>query len=87
MLLILIVLKTLLANGVATFFIEGKLAFRNSPINLPWNPIICSILDSWVFECFISTDELLAKALRRFQTYLSVSNDLCGKLVTNHIQW
>ena len=31
-------IKTLLANGVITFFISGNPAFSNEPTNLPRNP-------------------------------------------------
>ena len=38
--------KTLLANGLSTFFINGKLVFSNGPRGLPRNPPDCTILDS-----------------------------------------
>ena len=41
------------------------------------------ILDNWDFDSIISVDDLLAKALRRFATCLSVNNNLCGKLVSS----
>ena len=44
-------------------------------------PCHCTILDSWVFENFILTDEPFAKDLRIFETCVSVNNNLWGKLV------
>ena len=38
-------IKTLLANGLITFFINGKPVFSNGPSNLPRNPPDCIILD------------------------------------------
>ena len=39
------------------------------------------IFDNWVFENLISTDYLLANALRILETCLSVNNNSCEKLV------
>ena len=39
-------IKTLLANGLITFFINGNLVFSNGPSNLPKNPPDCIILDN-----------------------------------------
>ena len=74
-------IKTLLANGLITFFINGNLVFSNGPRSLPRNPPDCIILDFWAFHNLISLDDLLAKALRRFETYLLVNYNLWGKLV------
>ena len=60
-------IKTLLANGLITFFIDGNPAFNNRPRSQP----------------IISVDCFFAKALRRFATCLTVNNDLCGKLVSS----
>ena len=46
-------------------------------------PPNCTILDNWIFENFILADEPFAKALRIFETYVLVSNNLCGKLVSS----
>ena len=62
-------IKTVLANGLIAFFING-------PNNLPRNPPYCIILDNWVFDDLISADEWFAKALRRFETCLLVNNNL-----------
>ena len=43
-------------------------------------PPNCTISESWVFDKFILTDELLAKALQIFETCVLVNNNLCGKL-------
>ena len=37
-------IKTLLANGLITFFIKGNPAFSNGPSNLPKNVLIVSSL-------------------------------------------
>ena len=50
-------------------------------VNLPRNPPDWIILDNWLFDNLILVDESLAKALQRFETCLSVSNNLWGKLV------
>ena len=76
-------IKTLLANGLIIFFINGNPVFSNGPSNLPRNPPDCTILDNWVFDKLISVDDLLAKALRRFSTYLLVNDNLWGKLVSS----
>ena len=68
-------IKTLLANGVITFFINGNPVFSNGPSNLPRNPPNWTILDSWVLDNLISTDELFAKVLQIFETCLSVKNN------------
>ena len=74
-------IKTLLANGLITFSINGNPVFSNGSNNLPRNPPDC-ILDNWVFDNLISVDKWLAKALRRFGTYLLVNNNLWEKLVS-----
>ena len=56
----------------------GKAA--SQPARLPLNSII---LDIWVFENFILVCEPFAKALRSLETYVSVNNSLCGKLVSS----
>ena len=49
-------IKTLLANGWITFFINGKSGFSNGPISLPRNPSDCINLYIWVFNSLILTD-------------------------------
>ena len=39
-------IKTLLANGVITFFINGNPVFSNGPRSLSGNPPNCSILNN-----------------------------------------
>ena len=46
-------------------------------------PPNCTILHNWVFENFILPDKPFAKALPIFETYVSVNNILCGKLVSS----
>ena len=41
-----------------------------------------TILDNWVFEDFILVVEPFSKALRIFEIYVSVNNDLCKKLAS-----
>ena len=48
-------IKTLLANGLITFFINGNRVFSNGPSNLPRNPDC--IFDNSVFYNLISVDE------------------------------
>ena len=72
---------TLLANRGSTFFINGRQNLINGPRFLPRNPLDCLILDSWVFDNFISFDELLAKAMQILATFLLVNNKIRGKLV------
>ena len=50
-------IKTLLANGLITFYIKGNPVFSNGPSNLPRNSPVCIILDNWVFDNLISADE------------------------------
>ena len=39
-------IKTLLANGLITFVINGNPAFSNEPNNLPRNPPDCIIINN-----------------------------------------
>ena len=41
-----------------------------------------TILDNWVFQDFILVVEPFSKALRIFEIYVSVNNDLCKKLTS-----
>ena len=51
-------------------------------IILPKNPPDCIILDNWVFGNLIAADELFAKDLQKFETYVLVNNNWCGKLAS-----
>ena len=42
----------------------------------------CTSWDIWVFENFVLDDGTFAKALRTFETFVSVNNNICGKLVS-----
>ena len=48
--------------------------------NGPRSPPDCIIIDNRVFDDLILNDELFAKALARFATYLLVNSNSCGKL-------
>ena len=72
-------IKTLLANGLSTFFIKGNPVFNNGPKSLPKNPPHSSILCNRVFDNFILAEELFSKALRSFEICVLVNNKLCGK--------
>ena len=50
-------IKTLLANGLISFFVSGNPVFSNGPSNLLRNPPDCIILDNCVFDHLISADE------------------------------
>ena len=53
-------------------------------IGMPWRtPPNYITLDKWVFGKFILADEPFTKDLRIFETYVSVNNNLCGKLVSS----
>ena len=72
-------INTLLANCVITFFVNGNPVFNKGPRNLPKNSPDYISFDNRVFENLISTNELLANALRILETCLPVNNS-CGKL-------
>ena len=76
-------IKTLLGNGLITFFMKGKRVFSNGPKSLSTNPPDCPILYNWIFDNFILCDELFAKALRSLETFVLVNNSLCGKLYSS----
>ena len=69
-------IKALLANGLITFFINGKPVSSNGPSNLQINSPDCIIFDNCVFDNLILADECFAKALRRFKTCLLVNKNL-----------
>ena len=52
-------IKTFLANGLITFFINGNPVFSNGLSNLPKNPPDCIISDNLVFDNLISVDKCL----------------------------
>ena len=75
-------IKTSLANSVSAFFVKANLDFSNGPRSLPRNLHDCNILDSWFFDHFILSDKLFPKVLQSFETCLSVSNNLCEKVIS-----
>ena len=74
-------IKMVLANGLSSFFINGKPVFSDGPKSLPRSPSDCNILDRWVFDHFILADELFAKPLRNLETFLSVNNNIMNKIL------
>ena len=50
-------IKTLLGNGLITFFINGNPVFSNGPSNLPRKLPDCTILDNQVFDNLIPVDK------------------------------
>ena len=50
-------IKTPLANGLITFFINGNPVYSNGSSNLLRNPTDYMILDNCVFDNLISVDE------------------------------
>ena len=75
-------IKTLLASVFSTFFIKGKLIFRNGLWNLPKISPDCPILCNCVFDDFILANELFAKVLQSLETRVLANNNLRGKLVS-----
>ena len=73
-------IKTLIVNGLITFFIKGNPTFSNGPNSLPTNSHDYIIFDNRVFDDLISANKWFEKALRRFETCLLVNNNLWGKL-------
>ena len=57
----------------------ASLNFRKGSINPP----NCTILERWDFGNFILADEPFAKALQILETWVTVNNDLYGKLVSS----
>ena len=75
--------KTLLANGLSTFYIKGKPFFSNGPRNLPKNSPNCPILDSEFLINFISADKPFSRTLLNLETCVLVNNNFCGKLASS----
>ena len=73
-------INTLVINNMSTFFIKAKTTFGNGRHFLPRNLLNFIIVNIWVFDNFMSCDELFPEALQRLATYLLVNNELCGKL-------
>ena len=76
-------IKTLLANGLGTFFIKGNSFFSNRFKNLPKNPPDCPIFCNWVLNSFILAEEPFAKPLWSLKTCVLVNNNLFGKLISS----
>ena len=70
------------ANEFFTEFADDIISLIGEPNILGGpkiNPPNHTILDNWVFENFILADEPFAKALRIFETKVSVNSNLYGK--------
>ena len=80
LLLILILLKTVLANSLSIVLIKGKPVFSNGRTK---NPLDCPTLCNWIFDNFILADEPFAKALWSLRTCVLVDNNLCWKLFSS----
>ena len=74
-------IKRLLANGLSSFPIKSNPVFSDGTKILPKNPPDCPILCSWIFDDFILSEELFAKALGSLKTCVLVNNNLCGKWI------
>ena len=79
LLLILLELKRVLANGLSPFFIKGNPVISNDSKSLCKSPLDCPILYNWVFDNFTLAKELFSRALRSFETCVLVNNNLCRK--------
>ena len=66
-------------------YFESKILNELNCLNISSviNPPNCTILDSLVFEHFVLADEPLAKDLQILETCISVSNNLCEKLISS----
>ena len=73
-------IKTLLANGLSTFFIKCNPDFSNSPKSLPINPPDYATA---FLIIFILADALFTKALRSLETSVLVNNNLGEKLFSS----
>ena len=76
-------IKTLLANGLSTFLIKASPVFNNGPKGQVKNYRDCRILCNWALDNFIFAEELFEKALRSFETFVIINNNLCGKLLSS----
>ena len=63
-------IKTLLANGLSTFFIKDKPAFSNDSRCLPENPPYWPIPENWLFDDFMLADVPSAKSWQSLKIYM-----------------
>ena len=75
-------IKTLLTNGIAPILANGKPTFKNCPRSLLRNPPDWTFPDIRVFNNFISIGEQIAKKLQVFAIFLTLGDDLFGKLTS-----
>ena len=76
-------IRTLLANGLSTFFIKGKPDFSNNPESLPKYSPDFPILCNRVFDNFILADKPFAEALRNLEICVLVNDNSCERLVSS----
>ena len=76
-------MSKLLASKIITLFIDGDPIFINDPRSLPRKPYDCIIFKICAANSFILAvagikriAELFTKVIQRFETYLSVNNNL-----------
>ena len=74
--------KTLLVNALSKFLVNGKTVFSNGARSLSRIPADCNILESLVLVDFVLSNEFFPKDFRSLETCISISNYLCGKLVS-----
>ena len=75
--------KTLLANGLSIFLINGNPNFIIGPKSLLKNNPDCPILCNWAFDNFRLGWEIFPKVLQSFESYVLVANNLWGKLFSS----
>ena len=75
--------KMLIVNCLIALPIKGSPVFSKCAKSLPINSYDCTILWNWVFDNFILAEELFAKALESFETYVLVNNNLGRKLFSS----
>ena len=68
-------IKENLANGLITYFVNGNPVFINGTRSLD-----CIISENWVFDRLMKVDGFLAKAIRRFETWVLVNNNFWRNL-------
>ena len=67
-------IKTLLANGLITFFINGKPVFNNGPRSLPRNPLFLTAL----FSLFSCQSDILAFTVLYSTIYMFLQHFGCS---------
>ena len=65
------------------FPIKSNPVFGNGHKSIPRNPPNYPILCNWVFDTFILSDELFAKASWSLETFLLFNSNLWGKVFSS----